>query len=220
MLFDENQQHSNPSKSMSSMTNQNTREPLSLFFDAQESIVSSSTLFGAPTSSLHPYGSLAIVVSSLGNFRTLLASLLHDCLQILGHNITHLNPPLHDNRTGSSLNLQSQPHDCSTDTNPGPNQNHPNPKSTNLHETNNTHQRTHNMTTRSMNQILKPKQIHTVSKYPIPHTIEPMSVSQAISQPHWCEAISNELTALTKHGTWDLILPPSNCKLVGCKWVF
>ena len=23
-----------------------------------------------------------------------------------------------------------------------------------------------------------------------------------------------------KHGTWDLVLPPSNCTPVGCKWVF
>ena len=68
-----------------------------------------------------------------------------------------------------------------------------------------------------MNQIFKPKQLHHVSKYPLPPTIEPTSVSQAISQPHWCEAMSNELTALMKHGTWDLVLPPSNCKPVGCK---
>ncbi|KAE8682385.1 Detected protein of unknown function [Hibiscus syriacus] len=33
-------------------------------------------------------------------------------------------------------------------------------------------------------------------------------------------AMSTELTALMKHGTWDLVLPPSNCQPVGCKWVF
>ena len=71
-----------------------------------------------------------------------------------------------------------------------------------------------------MNQIFKPKQLLPVSKYPLPPTIEPTNVSQAISQPHWREAMSNELTALMKHGTWDLVLPPSNCKPVGCKWVF
>ena len=71
-----------------------------------------------------------------------------------------------------------------------------------------------------MNQIFKPKQLHTMSKYSLSPTIEPTSVSQAISQPHWCEAMSNELIALMKHGTWDLVLPSSNCKHVGCKWVF
>ena len=45
-------------------------------------------------------------------------------------------------------------------------------------------------------------------------------MSQAISQPHWREVMSTELTALMKHGTWDLVLPPSNCTSVGCKWVF
>ncbi|KAL6348519.1 hypothetical protein AAG906_013139 [Vitis piasezkii] len=34
------------------------------------------------------------------------------------------------------------------------------------------------------------------------------------------EAMSNEFTALMKHGTWDLVLPPSNYKPMGCKWVF
>ena len=32
--------------------------------------------------------------------------------------------------------------------------------------------------------------------------------------------MSTELTALMKHGTWDLVLPPSNCTPVSYKWVF
>ena len=32
--------------------------------------------------------------------------------------------------------------------------------------------------------------------------------------------MSTELTALMQHGTWDKVLPPSNCTPVGCKWVF
>uniref|UniRef100_A0A2N9JAR7 Reverse transcriptase Ty1/copia-type domain-containing protein n=1 Tax=Fagus sylvatica TaxID=28930 RepID=A0A2N9JAR7_FAGSY len=80
--------------------------------------------------------------------------------------------------------------------------------------------RVHQMTTRSMNKIFKPKQVNSVSKHPLPQTIEPTSVSQAISQPQWREAMSTELTALMKHGTWDLVPSPSNCNPVGCKWVF
>ena len=30
----------------------------------------------------------------------------------------------------------------------------------------------------------------------------------------------DELTAFMRHGTWDLVSPPKNCNLVGCKWVF
>jgi hypothetical protein len=32
--------------------------------------------------------------------------------------------------------------------------------------------------------------------------------------------MSNELTALMKHGTWDIVPPLPNCTPVGCKWVF
>nr|CAN60617.1 hypothetical protein VITISV_003256 [Vitis vinifera] len=32
--------------------------------------------------------------------------------------------------------------------------------------------------------------------------------------------MSSELTALMKHGTWDLVPIPLSCNLVGCKWVF
>lgn len=45
-------------------------------------------------------------------------------------------------------------------------------------------QRTHSMVTESMNQIYKPKQFHAVTKHPIPHTIEPSCVSQALCDPH------------------------------------
>ena len=157
-------------------------------------------------------GPPTIVASSLGDFEPS-APFFHDCLQTLDHNTTHLNFPLHDTQTGPSLNLQSRSHDqhlglANTSNFPTPT------------ETNNFPQRTHTMTIRSMYQIFKPKQLHTVSKYPLSSTIEPTNVSQAISQPHWREVMSNELTALMKHRTWDIVLPPSNCKPVGCKWVF
>ena len=32
--------------------------------------------------------------------------------------------------------------------------------------------------------------------------------------------MSDELTALMHHGTWDLVSLPKNCNPVGCKWVF
>ena len=30
----------------------------------------------------------------------------------------------------------------------------------------------------------------------------------------------DELTALMRHGTWDLVFPAKNCNSIGCKWVF
>jgi hypothetical protein len=183
VLFDENQQHSNPSQPVPSMPTQTTRDPhqvLPLHFGAQQTVVSSSMVSNMPASSLPPEGSHAIDASSPGNFGPS-GSLLHDCLQDLNRNTTHPNSSLDENQIVSSLNLQSQSHDFSTATHLSPDLPLPNPNFTNSTSTTNPPQRTHNMTTRSINQIFKPKQIHTVSKYPLPQTIEPTCVSQAIS---------------------------------------
>ncbi|RVW94536.1 hypothetical protein CK203_030796 [Vitis vinifera] len=80
--------------------------------------------------------------------------------------------------------------------------------------------RIHTMTTRSMNNIHKPKQFNSVTKHPLPPTIEPTCVGQALCEPHWRHAMSNEPTTLMRHGSWDLVSPPKNCNPVGCKWVF
>jgi Reverse transcriptase (RNA-dependent DNA polymerase) len=32
--------------------------------------------------------------------------------------------------------------------------------------------------------------------------------------------MANELTALAKNSTWDLIIPPSDAHIIGCKWAF
>jgi histone deacetylase 1/2 len=80
--------------------------------------------------------------------------------------------------------------------------------------------RPHQMTTRSMNKIFKPKQLNSATKHLMPYTIEPTCVSQVVSEPHWREAMSQELTALMRHGTWELVPPPKHCNPVGCKWVF
>ena len=76
------------------------------------------------------------------------------------------------------------------------------------------------MTTRSMNQIIKPKELHIVIKYPLPQTFKPTCVRQAISQSQRRNAMSNDLTTILKHRTWDLLTPPLNCPYVGCRWVF
>ena len=80
--------------------------------------------------------------------------------------------------------------------------------------------RIYTMTTRSMNNIHKPKQFNSMTKHRLPPTIEPTCVGQALREPHWRHAMSDELTALMRHGTWDLVSPPKNCNPVGCKWVF
>ena len=222
VMFDETQDQSSLSQHGSSVLTQKPPDPppfLSLFFGAHQFAVSSSLAPGAPASLQPSEGSPAIVAASSGTFEPS-GSLLHDSFSIINHPPSHPTPSLDDTRTTCPLNLPSHSPIPTLDTHLGLDFSPPYSDFTNPPQTDTPSQRTHNMTTRSMNQIFKPKQIHTVSKHPLPQTIEPTSVSQAISQPHWHEAMSTELIALMKHGTWDLVLPPSNCTPVGCKWVF
>lgn len=65
----------------------------------------------------------------------------------------------------------------------------------------NTEVRTHNLTTRSMSHIYKPKKSFLVTKFAIPPSLEPMSVIEALSDSRWCDTMSFELTALMRHDT-------------------
>ena len=143
----------------------------------------SSLAPGSPASLQPSEGSLAIVAASSGTLGPS-GSLLHDSLPVKNHPPSHSTPPLDDTRTTSPLNLPSYSPIPTPDTHLGPDFSPPSSDFTNPPQTDTPPQRTHNMTTRSMNQIFKPKQIHTVSKNPLPQTIELTSVSQAISQPH------------------------------------
>lgn len=81
-------------------------------------------------------------------------------------------------------------------------------------------QPTRTIITKSMNNIFRPKQIHHTSKHPIPESQEPTCVSQALKDPNWRKAMSDEVTALLNHGTWELVPPAQEQNLVGCKFVF
>jgi hypothetical protein len=52
-----------------------------------------------------------------------------------------------------------------------------------------------------MNNIFKPKQLNFMTKHHLCKTIKPTSVHQAISQPQWREAMSNELIILIQYST-------------------
>ncbi|KAG9442993.1 hypothetical protein H6P81_018847 [Aristolochia fimbriata] len=49
---------------------------------------------------------------------------------------------------------------------------------------------------------------------------EPTSYREASSYPLWQKAIAEELDALTKTRTWDLVSLPPGKSIVGCKWIF
>ncbi|CAL2273919.1 unnamed protein product [Prunus armeniaca] len=54
--------------------------------------------------------------------------------------------------------------------------------------------------------------IHTLS--------EPTSYKEAICNPLWQQAMNEELSALHKTGTWDLVPLPPGKHAVGCRWVY
>ncbi|KAG9446567.1 hypothetical protein H6P81_012695 [Aristolochia fimbriata] len=49
---------------------------------------------------------------------------------------------------------------------------------------------------------------------------EPASYREASSDPLWQKAIAEELDALTKTRTWDLVSLPPGKSVIGCKWIF
>ena len=52
---------------------------------------------------------------------------------------------------------------------------------------------------------------------------DPVSFSQAISSDDstkWVDAMNDELKSMYQNDVWDLVELPSNCKKIGCKWVF
>ena len=50
--------------------------------------------------------------------------------------------------------------------------------------------------------------------------LEPQSYKEACQDPHWIQAMDEELTALQKTSTWELVPLPAGKNLISCKWVF
>ena len=70
----------------------------------------------------------------------------------------------------------------------------------------------HNMITRAKVGIRKPK-VYTAS-------LEPKTAKQALSIPHWKQAMDEEYAALMRNKTWELVQLPPNRVAIGSKWVF
>jgi hypothetical protein len=66
--------------------------------------------------------------------------------------------------------------------------------------------------------------IHPVDKYGIPHVSvvvdAPSTYQEASSLPEWQLAMSEELAALDRTGTWEIVPLPSCAVPITCKWVF
>ena len=49
---------------------------------------------------------------------------------------------------------------------------------------------------------------------------EPSAYLEASKDEVWMKAMKEELEAIEKSGTWELIFPPADCRPIGVKWVF
>jgi len=153
VLFDENQYHCTSSQILSTPVSQASYQVTPLHFGSLQIVVPPPMVSTTPASSLSPKDSPAIVASSPGNFNSYKSSLNLEPHPPLHPTALHHSPasPLPHSIASSPILPASPP------------------------------SRTHTMTTRSMNQIFKPKQIHIVTKHLLPQTIEPTCVSQAIT---------------------------------------
>ena len=73
------------------------------------------------------------------------------------------------------------------------------------------------MTTRFMRGITKKKSIFDLSSV---KTSEPTTHKQAFKDPNWTKAMQLEIAALYHNNTWDLVEPPVDVSVIGCKWVY
>ncbi|XP_073259761.1 uncharacterized protein [Populus alba] len=73
------------------------------------------------------------------------------------------------------------------------------------------------LTTRLMYGITKKKTMFHISatKLSKPHTL-----SQALTDSNWTQAMDLEIAALHKNHTWDLVDQPTDVNIIGCKWVY
>ena len=74
----------------------------------------------------------------------------------------------------------------------------------------------HPMTTRSNNRENHSVNV-TVQKW---DNEKPKTFKQANTSSHWQKAMVEEYNALMSQKTWNLVYPPSNIPIVGCKWTY
>ena len=49
---------------------------------------------------------------------------------------------------------------------------------------------------------------------------EPLSYIEAAHEEVWRRAMREEMLAINKNNTWELVISPPNCRPIGLKWIF
>ena len=63
-------------------------------------------------------------------------------------------------------------------------------------------------------QIIQEEEVHLLSGE------EPISYIEAASEEAWMRAMREEMLAIERNNTWELEIPPPNCRPIGLKWIF
>ena len=66
----------------------------------------------------------------------------------------------------------------------------------------------------------KLSQSHEAFVSKVTNVFVPKNIEEALADSGWRAAVFEEIEALNKNGTWDLVEAPKGKKLVGCKWIF
>lgn len=82
------------------------------------------------------------------------------------------------------------------------------------------HHESSRIVTRSMKGISKPKTPYVGSITVNSTDTEPQSVTEALSIPHWKQAMKDEFHALQKNQTWELVPYHCDLSIVDCKWIY
>ncbi|PKU85564.1 Retrovirus-related Pol polyprotein from transposon TNT 1-94 [Dendrobium catenatum] len=92
-----------------------------------------------------------------------------------------------------------------------------------VRNTSNPAQVRHPMITRAQTGSLKPPQrlnLMANTLHPADSDPDPTTFKEASKHREWRQAMADEFVALQQQGTWDLVPPPSNAPILGCKWTF
>ena len=62
--------------------------------------------------------------------------------------------------------------------------------------------------------IIQDEEAHLLSRK------EPLSYVEAACEEIWMRAMREEMLAIDRNDTWELVTPPTNCRPIGLKWIF
>lgn len=78
----------------------------------------------------------------------------------------------------------------------------------------------HQMVTRAKNQIIKTNPKYMYSAHLVLASLDPHTISQALSNPLWRDSVSAEFNSFICTDTFELVPPSTEQNVVGCRWLF